>query len=839
MGSKICMNALCRTTTTREWKRGWRLRSGGYAYLCYTCGSAYENSIYCDTFHLEESGWRECNICSKRLHCGCIASSSLLEILDFGGIGCTSCTRSSQLHSIHSYDISNCFGSSTTNNAGDLESFPPENQVAASTLNEGKLAQLCRLMEANEPNLLCQSEGPDKNASLGQFRQEEIVQIIGEAGIGFSDASQSSVGESKFANPDTIRSILEMKDMHGSLAPSLSMTLGAPSGTTSFVPYPCGVVEGRDKSKTPPFQQGQSSRPILPKPSKPGPAGSSKTSKAVVPELRIARPPAEGQGKNQLLPRYWPRITDQELQKLSGDLNSNIVPLFEKVLSASDAGRIGRLVLPKACAEAYFPPISQSEGLPLRIQDVKGREWTFQFRFWPNNNSRMYVLEGVTPCIQSMQLQAGDTITFSQKDPGGKLVIGFRKARNNSDMQEAQTTALPIAVGDIGWNKGGSHGGTINGDAQSLAMAEKKRTRNIGPKSKRLLMHSEDALELRLTWEEAQDLLRPPPNVKPSIVTIEDHELEEYDEPPVFGKRTIFTDRSSWGQEQWAQCDDCSKWRKLPEDALLPPKWTCSDNVWDSSRCSCSAPEEMSPKDLDNLLRVSKDFKKRRILERHKPSPDRELSGLDALASAAVLGDNIGDSDEPLVGATTKHPRHRPGCTCIVCIQPPSGKGKHKPTCTCNVCMTVKRRFKTLMLRKKKRQSEREAEISQGNNDRKDESEMISTLSDALLTVNNSENEVGPNKKQTEVAETSAGQIDLNCHPNREEMQVDVPGLSMMNIDEPFDNYIKQNGLANLMCERQSSFASCLHSQTNGENLRRLSDEAYPEDSMDSNPRGD
>lgn len=59
--------------------------------------------------------------------------------------------------------------------------------------------------------------------------------------------------------------------------------------------------------------------------------------------------------------------------------------------------------------QAYFPPISQPEGLPLRIQDVKGKEWVFQFRFWPNNNSRMYVLEGVTPCIQSMQLQAGDT----------------------------------------------------------------------------------------------------------------------------------------------------------------------------------------------------------------------------------------------------------------------------------------------------------------------------------------------------------------------------------------------------------------------------------------------
>lgn len=62
--------------------------------------------------------------------------------------------------------------------------------------------------------------------------------------------------------------------------------------------------------------------------------------------------------------------------------------------------------------KAYFPPISNPEGLPLKMQDLKGKEWMFQFRFWPNNNSRMYVLEGVTPCIQSMQLQAGDIGNF-------------------------------------------------------------------------------------------------------------------------------------------------------------------------------------------------------------------------------------------------------------------------------------------------------------------------------------------------------------------------------------------------------------------------------------------
>ncbi|KAG6751406.1 hypothetical protein POTOM_045942 [Populus tomentosa] len=850
MGTKICMNASCQTATTHEWKRGWPLRSGGHALLCYNCGSAYEDSLFCDTFHSDEPGWRECNICSKHLHCGCIASKFLLELLDYGGVGCASCARSSRLHLMQSDEIPNGFGFLARNNAGDSESIPAENTEAGNSNDEEGLAQLCRLLEANEPSLLHPSKKANTNGGLGQFRQEEIMHAIGDIGTGFSNVTQPSIGSPKFSKPDNMSSLLDLRDMHSTLSqPSLSMALGAPSVTTNFVTCPDGAVEGKEQRKTPSFRQGQRSRPILPKPSKPGLSVSSENNIGAASELRIARPPAEGRGKNQLLPRYWPRITDQELQQLSGDLNSNIVPLFEKILSASDAGRIGRLVLPKACAEAYFPPISQSEGIPLRIQDIKGREWTFQFRFWPNNNSRMYVLEGVTPCIHSMQLKAGDTITFSRIDPGGKLVMGFRKSTNNDeDTQDVQAsglldgtasgetsfsgtveTLLTLTDGDIGWNNSENHSGRINGDLlqQTTAPTEKKRTQNIGPKSKRLLMHSEDAMELRLTWEEAQDLLHPPPSVKPTIVTIEDHEFEEYDEPPVFGKRTIFTSRLSGGQEQWAQCDDCSKWRNLPVDALLPPKWTCSENAWDSSRCTCSAPEEMTSKDLDNVLRVSKDFKKRRNLGSQKRFQEPEPSGLDALATVAVLGDNLDDSGDPSVGATTKHPRHRLGCTCIVCIQPPSGKGKHKPTCTCNVCMTVKRRFKTLMLRKKKRQSEREAEISQKDKmDHKEESEMKGTVSHEVLHINNPDTEENQSQRQIEKPETSAGQIDLNCHPNREDMSLEIPGLSTMNLvdtaNSPLDNYIKQNGLSSFVWDQQGGPA-----QQSGESLRRLSDEAF------------
>lgn len=69
-----------------------------------------------------------------------------------------------------------------------------------------------------------------------------------------------------------------------------------------------------------------------------------------------------------------------------------------------------------------------------------------------------------------------------------------------------------------------------NGPLQRLvSVSEKKRSRNIGTKTKRLHIHSEDAMELRLTWEEAQEFLCPPPSVEPNFVTIEDQVFEEYD----------------------------------------------------------------------------------------------------------------------------------------------------------------------------------------------------------------------------------------------------------------------------------------------------------------------
>lgn len=263
-------------------------------------------------------------------------------------------------------------------------------------------------------------------------------------------------------------------------------------------------------------------------------------------------------------------------------------------------------------------------------------------------------------------------------------------------------------------------------------------------------------------------------------------------------------------------------------------------------------------------------MKKRRKIIEKKDAEEQEPSGLDALASAAILGDNVRESGEQSVGATTKHPRHRPGCTCIVCIQPPSGKGKHKPSCKCNVCLTVKRRFTTMMQRKyEKLQLEREAENSQRNNgNHKDESEVNGTTSgDASLHRNNSANNSQRNnnnhkdeseingttsgdaalhrnhssengasssqsRTQADAAESSsAGKIDLNCEPSglfRNPTLQDLFKLAKAaSAARPSEKYTNENSLRTMMDEEQAGLASCSLTQANGDNERQLPNEAH------------
>lgn len=284
------------------------------------------------------------------------------------------------------------------------------------TENNAGMKQLANYKENIESNHLPVMHNTNSNIALGLLKQEELLLPSAQAGSTWAtNLTQSSMGVLQKARLDVSTSGMQAKDNFGSVAhPNLNITLGAPSGNLQATSN--AIVDEREQRKmSDSFHQGFGPPPsLLATPPKLTFSPTSDATQSVMPQIRVARPPIEGRGRHQLLPRYWPRITDQELQQITGEYpftlflllvlsftalccmlisdrsscfknilvpcfyvykmlvllflnllptssNCTIVPLFEKVLSASDAGRIGRLVLPKACAEVslFHPPSSR------------------------------------------------------------------------------------------------------------------------------------------------------------------------------------------------------------------------------------------------------------------------------------------------------------------------------------------------------------------------------------------------------------------------------------------------------------------------------------------------
>ncbi|KAL8215776.1 hypothetical protein R6Q57_022613 [Mikania cordata] len=132
--------------------------------------------------------------------------------------------------------------------------------------------------------------------------------------------------------------------------------------------------------------------------------------------------------KVQNEPHCWPGGIGSEIQCIPRTTKFILNPLFEKLLTASDADiRLGRIVIPKKYAETFFPEVSLPKGLMMNILDIENKEWTFNFRYWPNCGSKTYVLEGLREFLAIKKLQAGDTVTFYRVEPGGSMAIGTQK----------------------------------------------------------------------------------------------------------------------------------------------------------------------------------------------------------------------------------------------------------------------------------------------------------------------------------------------------------------------------------------------------------------------------
>ncbi|CAH1419558.1 unnamed protein product [Lactuca virosa] len=380
---KLCCNNKCRKLTNVP-REAWKCENGYSVELCEGCYVTFKRGKFCGIYHDKSNGWKRCISCEKPIHYGCIASRSLYVVSRPRGIKCLDCTTEHEI--LMANDITLPRGTSLQPN------------FEGSTSNSvGKTAPLL-LNSSNRPQI--QSTTPCVSRLIA--RGHKPSPPLGDRRV--NEAERLVVGSSNISATNTISGV----NIH-----CKELTTPSPTSLARVPPTVVGkgkekVSEKGDERSTPP--------PVF--------LESNKGNSSTGDKDRIRKPRSEH--------RYVPRLTEQELKEMSRGSNVKVIPLFEKVLTVSDTGKIGRLVLPKKCAEGYFPSIDIPEGKPVEIQDLNGKDWEFNFRYWPNNNSRMYVLEGFNYYVTSMKLKPGDTVMFGRLEPEGKLVIGHRNATSAS-----------------------------------------------------------------------------------------------------------------------------------------------------------------------------------------------------------------------------------------------------------------------------------------------------------------------------------------------------------------------------------------------------------------------
>ncbi|XP_024394994.1 uncharacterized protein [Physcomitrium patens] len=80
-------------------------------------------------------------------------------------------------------------------------------------------------------------------------------------------------------------------------------------------------------------------------------------------------------------------------------------------------------------AERHLPFLAVREGITMSLMDYHtGQYWTARYRYWPNNKSRMYLLEKIGSFVSFHKLEEGDLLLCYRNPQGAYVIRGRRVA---------------------------------------------------------------------------------------------------------------------------------------------------------------------------------------------------------------------------------------------------------------------------------------------------------------------------------------------------------------------------------------------------------------------------
>ncbi|XP_078445753.1 B3 domain-containing transcription factor ABI3-like [Wolffia australiana] len=161
--------------------------------------------------------------------------------------------------------------------------------------------------------------------------------------------------------------------------------------------------------------------------------------------------PLEGARRLPILPHGTFPVKEWKAEK-------NLRFLLQKVLKQSDVGSLGRIVLPKKEAETHLPELQTRDGMTLVMEDiVTSQIWNMRYRFWPNNKSKMYLLENTGEFLRLNGLQEGDFIIIYSDIKCGKYMIRGVKVRQTTDCIQSGNNSFKLNPMDAEVKRDGGH----------------------------------------------------------------------------------------------------------------------------------------------------------------------------------------------------------------------------------------------------------------------------------------------------------------------------------------------------------------------------------------------
>ncbi|CAA3031830.1 B3 domain-containing transcription factor ABI3-like [Olea europaea subsp. europaea] len=159
------------------------------------------------------------------------------------------------------------------------------------------------------------------------------------------------------------------------------------------------------------------------------PRTSSPSTGGMIPSSDASQGHAADQPSSQQQ-SYQRQASSNRMQQQGWKTEKNLKFLLQKVLKQSDVGNLGRIVLPKKEAESHLPELESRDGISIALEDIgTSRVWNMRYRFWPNNKSRMYLLENTGDFVRVNGLQEGDFIVIYSDTKCGKYMIRGVKVR--------------------------------------------------------------------------------------------------------------------------------------------------------------------------------------------------------------------------------------------------------------------------------------------------------------------------------------------------------------------------------------------------------------------------